>query len=169
MNVIFLDVDGVLNSADWMKTKQREIDSSKVRRLKQIIDATGAKIVLSSTWRNVDGSDGNPRHPMYDYLVDELRSCGIEIFSRTPLLYNDRPKEIKAWLDQISMNVEHYISLDDDFQETDYGKYGLSNCLIQTRYWGTHGGVQQEHVERAIRLLMNRKDGNYGKETGCGK
>lgn len=156
MKLIFLDVDGVLNSAEWLETNQGEIDPAKVRLLKQMIDATGAKVVLSSTWRNIDGSDGNPRHPMYDYLVGELRACGIEIFSRTPLLYNNRPKEIKAWLDQTSIKVERYISFDDDFQESDYAKYGISDCLIQTRYWGTHGGLQQRHVEQAIQVLIER-------------
>ena len=131
MKLIFLDVDGVLNSAEWLETNQGEIDPAKVRLLKQMIDATGAKVVLSSTWRNIDGSDGNPRHPMYDYLVGELRACGIEIFSRTPLLYNNRPKG-------------------------DYAKYGISDCLIQTRYWGTHGGLQQGHVEQAIQVLTER-------------
>lgn len=55
MKVVFLGIDGVLNSAaydrqrDW--TKRTYIDKTRLPLLKQIVDATGAEIVLSSTWR----------------------------------------------------------------------------------------------------------------------
>ncbi len=54
IKVIFLDVDGVLNSS---KTTRRTIDgytfvgSRQLKNLRQIIDTTGAKVVLSSDWR----------------------------------------------------------------------------------------------------------------------
>jgi len=56
MKVIFLDFDGVLNSVkydrkrDW--NKLTFIDESRLPLLKQIVDSTGAVIVLSTTWRN---------------------------------------------------------------------------------------------------------------------
>ena len=139
MKVIFLDVDGVLNSVGWMEENKkyglsRPVDPSKVRLLKQIIDSTGAKVVLSSTWRNVDGSNGEPEHEVYGCLVRELGKCGIRIYSRTPLINNDRPKEIKAWLDS-HPSVGEFVSLDDDFGEEDYQRHGISGCLIQTRFW----------------------------------
>ena len=53
MKVIFLDVDGVLNC---QKTEAKcrgfiGVDSKKVKLLKKIVDATDAKIVLSSSWK----------------------------------------------------------------------------------------------------------------------
>lgn len=159
MKIIFLDVDGVLNSIGWMQKNRgklhgsAEIDPSKVRLLKQIIDETGAKVVLSSTWRDLDGSDGEPRHPMYDYLVEELGKCGIQIFSRTPLINNDRPKEIRAWLDETQFEIKKLISLDDDFGEKDYEKQGITGRLIKTQFWDVDGGLNKEHVEKAIKLL----------------
>ena len=61
MKVIFLDVDGVLNSEHWYKVNYRRhpercrvetaIDPRFVRNLKRIVDKTGAKIVLSATCR----------------------------------------------------------------------------------------------------------------------
>lgn len=159
MKVIFLDVDGVLNSIGWMKKNDGnkhgnfEINPENVKMLKEIVDKTGAKIVLSSTWRNVDGTDGEPRHPMYDYLVGELRKLGMEIFSRTPLINNDRPKEIKKWLDETSFDIESFISIDDDFSEKDYEKQGVCNRLIKTQFWDENGGLQRNHVEQAIQLL----------------
>lgn len=161
MKVIFLDVDGVLNSVGWMEENKkyglsRPVDPSKVRLLKQIIDSTGAKVVLSSTWRNVDGSNGEPEHEVYNCLVRELGKCGIRIYSRTPLINNDRPKEIKAWLDS-HPSVGEFVSLDDDFEYEDYQRHGISGCLVQTRFWDEDGGLGEGHVEKAIRLLSERR------------
>ena len=55
MKVVFLDIDGVLNDDTTpSRTKSRLIfvDREKLLRLKRIVAATGAKIVLSSTWRH---------------------------------------------------------------------------------------------------------------------
>ena len=58
MKVIFLDIDGVLNSDDYIdiaKNSQgieRHIDIDKVKLLKKAINETGAKTVLTSSWRN---------------------------------------------------------------------------------------------------------------------
>ena len=51
MKVIFLDVDGVLNSQDLFERCGDElvpIDEENIRCLKEIVDATGAEIVLSA-------------------------------------------------------------------------------------------------------------------------
>ena len=50
---IFLDVDGVLNNS---KTEDRVkgflgLNGNLVKRLKKIVDATGAEIYLISTWK----------------------------------------------------------------------------------------------------------------------
>ena len=45
--IIFLDFDGVITT---LKSKWT-IDNEKVKLVKQICDATGAKIVISSSWR----------------------------------------------------------------------------------------------------------------------
>jgi hypothetical protein len=59
MGVLFLDIDGVLNStAYWWREGQDvpmgqagAIDPAAVARLNRIIEATGAVVVLSSSWR----------------------------------------------------------------------------------------------------------------------
>ena len=53
MKVIFLDVDGVLNSQQLFEKSEDaqliSVDEENIKNLKKIVDATGAKIVLSST------------------------------------------------------------------------------------------------------------------------
>ncbi|MBQ7839133.1 MAG: hypothetical protein IJ390_01385 [Lachnospiraceae bacterium] len=53
-NVIFLDIDGVLNSQKWNETHPKEIeqgiliDEEKIQLLGQLVRKTGAKLVLHS-------------------------------------------------------------------------------------------------------------------------
>ena len=53
IKVIFLDIDGVLNCSTTKDLCEfyTGIEDKKVAILKQIVDATDAKIVLISTWR----------------------------------------------------------------------------------------------------------------------
>lgn len=55
--VIFLDIDGVLNSNFWNENHQKEIsdgtliDGEKIKLLAQLVYRTNAKIILHSGWR----------------------------------------------------------------------------------------------------------------------
>lgn len=60
---LFLDFDGVLNTTSYAKLLRKEgidhydefgamFDPKTISNLKYIVDHTGCKIVLSSTWRN---------------------------------------------------------------------------------------------------------------------
>lgn len=57
--VIFLDIDGVLNNTNYAQQKhikyfyrsEAYMDMSNVEQLRRIQSATGAKIVISSSWR----------------------------------------------------------------------------------------------------------------------
>ena len=60
MNIIFLDIDGVMNSTEEMIALYNQHGSSidntlpsptKCKLLKQLVDETCAKVVLSSSWR----------------------------------------------------------------------------------------------------------------------
>lgn len=156
---IFLDIDGVLNSMDWFKENREtsgytEIDSEKVKLLKEIVDKTGAEIILSSTWRELAAHDSKPDHPMYTYLVNSLKRFGLSIKDHTPYIQDNRPQEIKDWLKNNASDGEYtFVSLDDDFSEKEYEKYGIGDFLIKTDFYGINGGLQQEHVNKAIQIL----------------
>ena len=59
MNIIFLDIDGVLNSIDSMAAfhalgkheQEVTLDIVSIGLLKKLCETTGAQIVISSTWR----------------------------------------------------------------------------------------------------------------------
>lgn len=150
MKVIFLDVDGVLNSRDWIVNNrvrtENSVNPEKVKLLAEIVQKTNAEVVLSSTWRYI------PERPMFMYLTDMLGQSGIKIHSFTPKLDGDRPKEIMEWIYKRQEEIR-FVSIEDDFSEDDYRKYGIEDCLVKTSFYGEYGGLQKEHVEKAIRLL----------------
>lgn len=103
MKVLFLDVDGVLNYREWFRIHGREdypLDPVCIELVQRIIKETGCKIVLSSTWRNHEGS------------VQELKKY-FEIIDKTPHFSSFRGDEIKAWLEK-HPEVTKYAILDDD-------------------------------------------------------
>lgn len=126
MNIIFLDVDGVLNShcrfygknLDEFHKSQQEIGYPKnqveprcVDLLNQLISATDSKIVMSSTWR-------------HDNTVQQTQElCDLwgikgEVIGNTPHLGEGcvRGNEIYKWLQDNKQNfdITNYIILDDD-------------------------------------------------------
>lgn len=101
--LIFLDVDGVLNS---YKTGGRYALKRKcLQRLSKIVEETNCQIVLSSTWRKDE------------YALKRLRRVlkyrGITISSVTPDLGKHRGLEISVWLKENSYDGKYAI-IDDD-------------------------------------------------------
>lgn len=164
MRVIFLDIDGVLNSKEFFKNRQptqglNEIDEEKVKLLQQIVQATNAKIVLTSTWRIYDKAD-----KVYQHLVDVLAKYDLSIFDCTPWINENRPHEIAVWLSMwnalrdVHKHIFGFVSLDDDFTAKQYARYGMQHQLIKTTFYGEHGGLQPEHVQQAIDILKMEGD-----------
>lgn len=168
IKIIFLDIDGVLNSLAYFKTQEHqdkrfmqhdEIDESRLPLLKRIVDATGAKIVLSSTWRELDDCQDTVCYEMYKYLEDMLAKYDMSIMSKTPVIAHCRPLEIMMWLNKrVDKNEITFVSLDDDFGSDDYDKYGIGDNLVHTIFYSEDplvGGLQPEHIEQAIKILNN--------------
>ena len=161
MKIIFLDVDGVLNSMAYFKQNKgkghAEISNYHLKMLAKIYHACDAKIVLSSSWRELDNESNIHVYCTYQYLLDELARYNMEIISKTPVIDMNRPLEIATWLnDQSNKDEIKFVSLDDDFSKEAYDKYGIGDCLVKTTFYCddmSEGGLQQEHVDRAIEIL----------------
>jgi hypothetical protein len=148
MKVIFLDFDGVLNSRDWCQRNEhllanqsllmhRDLDREAVGRVNRIVEATGAVVVVSSTWRLL-----NP----LPVLKNILAAHGFtgEVLDVTPRLSRRRGHEIAAWLNSHGP-VEGFVIIDDD-SDMEH----LLHKLVQTSW---ESGLQDEHVERAVKEL----------------
>jgi len=143
MQYIFLDIDGVLNT-HYSMTKGLALNhlfhfqKSCVRELNRIIHRTGAKIVVSSTWR---------RHSNWLEVINHIGNEGVvgEIIDRTGRS-DDRIRghEIADWLSQ-HPETESFVILDDD---SDMGR--LMPRLVQT---SMDGGLRRHHGDLAVKIL----------------
>lgn len=141
MKIIFLDVDGVLNSAQDGYSIRLRTDSH-LKLLQRIVQETGAKLVLSSSWRI-------GFTPVSKNLLARFREYGLELMDCTPELSGScRGDEICQWLTDNSYdyNIENFVILDD---EADMAEFTDKN-LVQT---DTNIGLQKQDAVECIKML----------------
>ena len=164
MKVIFLDVDGVLNSEDDLliyRAKNNitgcilytEVEDRPLKLLKEIIDKTNAKIVVSSSWRTDCDRSGKKSifgNELYTKLVNRLADYDIEVYDITPSLKSDtqRGDEIREWL--LENPIDDFIILDDD---SDMCEFLNTDRFIKTTY---KHGLTEDIKELAIKKLKDR-------------
>ena len=164
MNIVFLDIDGVLNSMPYFKSIKghrnrtyNEIDESRLPFLQRIIKENNAHIVLSSTWRDLDNEQNQECYAMWEYLVNTLAKYDLKIMSKTPIIEQIRPLEIRTWLgNRIDKDEIKWISIEDDWDEELYEEYGISGHLIETKFFTddiNDAGLQEKHVLLAKKLF----------------
>lgn len=182
MKIIFLDIDGVLNHQKWYEKRHHtitqeeissnhpfyEFDPQSIKYLNHIIDKTGTKVVISSTWRS-----GRSVEDLQE-LLDKVGFIG-EVIGKTPNIsakLNDedsiysvpRGCEIDWWLkkkgnfQRINWSkevqqeyidrsiVKNYVILDDDSDML----YGQREHFIKTP---NSNGLTQKIAERVIKVL----------------
>lgn len=157
MKVVFLDCDGELTYSDYENKNTANIDIEKVKLLKEICDKTGAKVVISSSWR---GSE-NFTPKCYYILIDILNSNGIKVLGDIPYLKTEyeentlhikygtgRAAEIQKWINE--HDVDNFVILDDE--DWSWSDYGYDTHWIQPT-WFSDGGLKREHVDKAIEIL----------------
>jgi CO dehydrogenase/acetyl-CoA synthase gamma subunit (corrinoid Fe-S protein) len=104
MKVIFLDIDGVLNSDSTPNPRKFPyiVDKRMLARFRELVGRTGATVVLSSTWR-VDPV-GRLAAKFYEVPFDDI--C-------PDVPSAPRCEEMQSWLRQ-HPEVTRYAVLDDD-------------------------------------------------------
>ena len=157
LKLIFLDVDGVLNCSSTRDVLNGYvgIEDRKVELLKQIVDATKAKIVLISSWKEFWFKDPHQKQEQdvsADYLDLKLKNKGLTIIDKTSDFFLGRGEGIRAYIEQLKwmgIPVDKFVILDDG--QFDYKKTKLTKNLIQTGFLS--GGLKEKHVKRAIEKL----------------
>lgn len=139
MKVIFLDVDGVLNSVEDRFSWTIETDKH-LKLLKYIIDNTNAKIVISSSWRILSGTKNT--------LIKRLKDFNIEVYSETPHLCSDgirRGDEIRQWLKE-NKEIENFVILDDESDMREFTKTNLFQTNMEI-------GLTKDIADKVIEFL----------------
>lgn len=149
MKVIFLDYDGVVNTL-WFNdvngeprfdfpNDNRVNNTQAIAWLNKLCRETGAKIVVSSTWR------------LYDNYKECLYNAGlnkdIEILGRTKKLGTARGIEIQDWLDEHQeLNIEKFVILDDDMD--------MAHLMDYAVFTDVYIGITYYAYEAAKKKLM---------------
>jgi len=112
MKYIFLDLDGVINTSVSWKVKLYSIKESCLAALADVVENTGAKIVLTSSWKTVFSTVSiSDCSPQIKELIRRLNNYGIKIYDKTPIREN-RYDEIEAYLRRNF--ADGYVIIDDD-------------------------------------------------------
>ena len=151
MKIIFLDIDGVLNSEMYKASSSKDgyIDLSRVKLLADIVNATGAKIVLTSSLRIEWEKDSERCDKDGKYINQCLDRYGLSIMDKTPFtsFFAERRKEILSWISNHRSEVESFVIIDDMQDRWEE----LSSRVVNTNHEGY--GLEEVHVKKAIELL----------------
>lgn len=162
MKIIFLDIDGVLNSAMWSEhvAKNREEyygvyipewqDINAINMLERFIKNNDIKLVISSSWRLNTVEETKKDFKRYDYI----RRLNPYIIGVTP--YKDsrhRGEEIKAYLDE-HPEIDNWVIVDDD---TDILPEQTYRFVWINNYYGLRNG-DLINVENILNLWESKKD-----------
>ncbi len=154
--VVFLDIDGVLNTPYSFDScgNYIGIDDDKVRRLRNIVSRTDAQIVLVSDWKRGWERDKKLKSKQdltATYLDEKLAKFGLEITDKTKDeadgAYLSRGEGIVEYIN--SNDVKSYVVLDD--LQFDYDGCELTDCFVKTN---PQIGLTNKQVEKACKILL---------------
>src|SRR3954468_17708772 len=153
MKIIFLDIDGVLNCDKTPNPRKFPyiVDKRLLARFKKLLERTGAKAVLSSSWRCAPAgrfAGKNYGVPFIDVPPDKPKS--------------PRRKEMLAWL-AAHPKVTRYAVLDDEDDELDdlplfqpSAKTGLTMEIVKAAEKYLNGETDKDmRASAMVRLGQN--------------
>jgi len=142
VRVLFLDVDGVLNRVGFHPDEsvglRSWIEPELAQRLCDVLEASGAGVVLISDWR---------RDRELQHLREELAAAGVEcsLLGSTPVLGQARWREIEAWMQEQHVDAQSVVIVDDGY---DMGS-------LQQRFVRTSplNGLDEDVAREILRLF----------------
>lgn len=155
MKLIFLDIDGVLNNENWYASgeankvydetkdiKAFNFDPDNWKWVEKLIQETGAKIVLSSSWRSYS----------LEKTIEDFKDTGFNpivkhLIGVTPYSFErHRGKEIQFYLDNCFEKVESYVIFDDDLDMLD----SQQENFVHTDFFN---GITEDNFNKALQIL----------------
>lgn len=151
-SVVFLDVDGVINTRKSCVKSPAGfvgVDDARVKILAQAMNFTCMDgVVLTTTWKDLaeDAED-------YVYLVSCLNKHGIQVLGKTSeAKFSQRAEGVIQFLETHS-EIEEYVILDDQqFGFRDFSK--LWESFIDTRARGIENAVLASETPSVSAMLF---------------
>jgi hypothetical protein len=149
-NIIFLDIDGVLNGHEFSQEAQSSlIRPDCIKRFNRIIDAASPDIVLSSAWRYMIAGNSITLKG-FEYMLrthgvsNKIRIIDITVADE---VVPTRGKQIEHWLKvKCQFQPDKYLVLDND-------EFDIRECghpLIQTN---GKMGLQDDDVKLVLKYF----------------
>ncbi len=138
--VVFLDVDGVLNTRATCERAPSEIytgiDELRVRILAGAMhECKASGVVLTTTWKNL-----RPDHEDYIYLKEGLSKYGIEILGKTKEIRQfQRGEGVLDYLED-HPEIDEFVILDDQHFDFD----------DDPKLWENYLDTQGKGIEHAV-------------------
>lgn len=174
-------MDGILTYID-SGNENTGIDESRVILLKELLERTGAKAVIISSWKGYKLPDGRFFRPDIFYMLEAiLLKHGIRIFDETeyvkPALKADAPpppegpisfEELDRYSEKAfepgsgrAREVFNWLSVHPEvagfviLDDEDHGwaYYGYDACWVRPNWYESGGGLKRKHVEKAVEIL----------------
>ena len=159
MNIIFLDFDGVMDTASYDLFLNRNglpecddngrpvFDPKCTECLKLIIDETHADVVVTSDWKYID---------KYEGLLQMWRDRNMPGFLTdiTPNVSKHRGDEIDLWLKECK-NECNYVII-DDLDESNFNTHQLDRLVVVNPLVG----LDIQAAEQAINIITIHKQMN---------
>jgi len=175
--VIFLDMDGVMNSRqssywyrkmmgheedEWVNYRaedtgefnnyEKQLCPLACGNLRNLLEYhPDARIVISSTWRR--GREVDWFNRLFKHFKIFKKS---KVIGKTPSLNTERGFEIKHWLDNTVYDVSEFVILDDD---GDMGPYCGTKNFVQTSSYVGFDYFKMEEVDKLFgKFILKYKE-----------
>lgn len=148
LKIVFLDCDGVVSPM-----RGTFFQKEHMLRLKRIVEETGAKVVLSSSWRLTEFGRNEVNRQLREYGIQECIGYTEDLTGKP------RSAEIVKWVEdnRSSLNIVNFVALDD---------IPLTNLAQDRVFFGKHCvttngsvGLSDTDTKKAISLLSD--DNNF--------
>lgn len=162
INIIFLDIDGVLNSHTTAERcgQYIGIEDQKLNLLEIIVKHTKARIVLASTWKyfwRFKQEDKYRQDDLANYLDDVFAKHTLKVTAKTyeinPFKRGEGILDYLHLLKKNQVPINNFVIIDDML--FDYRQTKLIDHIIKT---DSKVGLQAKHVVKAISLLKRKGD-----------
>ena len=152
MKVIFLDIDGVLNSDEWYnkkdinalgKSPDDDIDDDALGMLINYIEKHNIKVVISSSWRC-----NSLTSTLKFFSKTKLSKLCPYIVGVTPYggVFVSRGQEIDLYINSCKDTIEEYAIIDDE----DLFQKHQKDHLVRTSY---AIGLTQADLQKCSKIL----------------
>ena len=143
MKLIFLDIDGVLNSATGKEPYVFDMEVEKLKLLKKLIDDSGSSGVVITSDRRYSKVDMEDKTEAFDqfeiFVVGEIRRPNQDD------LEDNWGKQFMDYLSSSKEDIDRIVILDDN--DDGISNFFEEEFILVNRFFGLNNSVYQKALE----------------------